>query len=731
MLRPAARNVHCSLLLKRGLSFAYWHGNSLLVLFTRLKAVTSRLAVLFSCLALAMPAGALRVSDVLEMDREALDQAGETTVTGLVTYAMSWLPGSLIVADPEDPDGPAVYLADSSRDPEVNAAMCALEEGDVAEFRATPSAFLLEPGWKVSRLNVLSRMSMQAPPCRSLAEMKEGRFNNRRARVYGVATSARIITANGSPLSLIELITESGPLAVRWHGILPGIDRLRDAELEIDGIVMPGFNPRGEFLFVELEAIGAEAVRVLKEAPSDPFDVRECLTPGVLVWGPHQRSLHTCKVRGEVTFSSQKEGYFVIQRGDSALRTFASGNWFPEVGLTVEAAGFPVVRGDSGVLESVVWRKTETTDPPVRPLRFLSSANDGPDLGWDAAASDVDYRLVEVEGRVTELDRSFGRHARIAVSTDGRSVDVVFPEPLSETELSRLSDRPKVVVRGVLLTHLTRSNAVGQYFAFDGFTILTRGDDDLKLVPDAAWVWRRLLRCGIWALVVLLPVLVLAVIALVVRRRSDLRRCEAVSADRKRIAGELHDTIAQHISGAKLWIYAAKTAAGENLPEPAADALGMAANVLEATRFEIRNAIMDLQGDEFLNDTPKAMLQRFARASDIPGRVRVRTSIHGLPEHLEVGEKRDLLAIVQEATSNATRHGEAKNVIIVSRGKGTSFVLAVLNDGKPFSAASAPGPDQGHFGLSNMRERARRVKVEIEFGAWRGYQGVRLERKAK
>ena len=192
---PYYSNGDCHLPIGTGISFWYY--------LSRLKAVTSRLAVLFSCLALAMPAGALRVSDVLEMDREALDQAGETTVTGLVTYAMSWLPGSLIVADPEDPDGPAVYLADSSRDPEVNAAMRALEEGDVAEFRATPSAFLLEPGWKVSRLNVLSRMSMQEPPCRSLAEMKEGRFNNRRARVYGVATSARIITANGSPLSSV------------------------------------------------------------------------------------------------------------------------------------------------------------------------------------------------------------------------------------------------------------------------------------------------------------------------------------------------------------------------------------------------------------------------------------------------------------------------------------------------------------------------------------------------
>lgn len=695
------------------------------------KSVPSSLVALFACLALLAPAKAYRVADVLEMDRETLEGVGETTVTGLVTYVINWLPCAMIVADPESPDGPSVYVADNGLDETVSTAMKGLEPGDVVELRAKPEAFQLEPGWSVSGLTQLARVAMPDPPVRILSEMKEGRYNNCRARVYGVATSARVTTADASPLTIIDLATASGSLVARWHGVLPGMERLRDAELEIDGIVMPGFNPRGEFRFVELEALDGESVRVLKPAPADPFDVRECRTPGVLAWAPQKRDLHTCRVRGEVTYVARQEGYFVLQRGDSALRAFASGNWFPEVGSTVEVAGFPQVRGDSGVLENVVWRQIETTDPPPCPLQFLTSPKGGVDLGWDVTASDVDYRLVEAEGRVTEVDRSYGDRTRIVLFANGQPVDVVFLARLSDTLLSKLSDSPRVKVQGVLLTHLTRSHAIGQYFAFDGFTVLPRTEGDLLVLPDAAWIWRRAVHYVVRLLFVLLPILVLAVIALAVRRRTDLRRREAVSSDRKRIAGELHDTISQHISGAKLWIYAAKTAAGESLPEPASNALGMAANVLEATRVEIRNAIMDLQGDEFLNDSPTKMLQRFARSSDIPGRVRVRSVLHGLPEHLPVGEKRDLLAIVQEATSNAIRHGEAKNVMFVSRGTGTSFVLAVLNDGKPFAAEQAPGPDQGHFGLSNMRERAHRAKLEIEFGSWRGYQGVRLERKAK
>ena len=92
--------------------------------------------------------------------------------------------------------------------------------------------------------------------------------------------------------------------------------------------------------------------------------------------------------------------------------------------------------------------------------------------------------------------------------------------------------------------------------------------------------------------------------------------------------------------------------------------------------------------------------------------------------------KRDLLAIVSEAIGNAVKHGGAANVIVVSEGDGAgAFTLDVLNDGAPFSADAAPGPEKGHFGISNMRERAARSGMTLTFGEKRGYVAVTLERR--
>ena len=172
-------------------------------------------------------------------------------------------------------------------------------------------------------------------------------------------------------------------------------------------------------------------------------------------------------------------------------------------------------------------------------------------------------------------------------------------------------------------------------------------------------------------------------------------------------------------------------AAGDTLAPGAADALVMAENVLEATRREIRDAIMDLQSDEFVSQSPESLLRSICRNESVPGRTRVRSFLRGLPMDLPIRVKRDLLAIASEAIGNAVRHGGAANVIVVSEGDGAgAFTLDVLNDGAPFSADAAPGPEKGHFGISNMRERAARSGMTLTFGEKRGYVAVTLERRA-
>ena len=79
--------------------------------------------------------------------------------------------------------------------------------------------------------------------------------------------------------------------------------------------------------------------------------------------------------------------------------------------------------------------------------------------------------------------------------------------------------------------------------------------------------------------------------------------------------------------------------------------------------------------------------------------------------------------IVREAITNAVKHGKAKNIALVADG----FVLRVLNDGEPFDAEVALGPETGHFGLAGMQERAFRSRFKLSFGQEGKWVSVRIE----
>ena len=692
-----------------------------------------RLLLLFASAALAGgPSGAdtLRIADVPRLDRAALDGSNPYVVTGLVTFVMSWLPGSIILTDPGDPDGPAVYMTDRLYGPILAQGLGDVLPGDLLEMTANPVAMQLEPGLYVSEVRRLRHEELPRPRRVPAASIMAGRCNNRRVRVRAVLVSARVEGAGPDSLTLLSLATESGRITARVRGDHPEAARLRDAEVEVEGVAMPVFNPRSEFCYAEIETLeGLASVDILRAAPESPFDAPERTGAGVLAWQPGGDDLHAVKISGETTYANAEEGFFIVQRGKTAVRVAPEGGGTPAVGESVEVSGFPMMHGDTGELANAVFRAAPDAGEPVAPYRLSLSEQARLEVGGDINDNDFAYRLVEVSGRVLKVSSPAGAPLRLVMDVDGKSVEVATPAALDAGLVSRLEDLPVLRVRGVLDARLVRNLVYARFFVFSRFTVLPRGAADFEIVPDVAWWTRRVMRYGRNFLLLLLLPLFAALAVVLVRRQRDRDRQAIVAADRKRIAGELHDTISQHISGAKLWVFAAKTAAGDALPGPAGDALNMAASVLEATRREIRNAILDLQSDEFLSDSPTEMLRRLARVSDIPGRLRVRTSLRGLPAEMPVGQKRDLLALVQEALANAVAHGGAKNVIFVSTGDGAAFTLAVLNDGAPFDAASAPGPEAGHFGLSNMRERAVRARLALTFGEHRGYRAVTLERK--
>jgi two-component system sensor histidine kinase UhpB len=71
-----------------------------------------------------------------------------------------------------------------------------------------------------------------------------------------------------------------------------------------------------------------------------------------------------------------------------------------------------------------------------------------------------------------------------------------------------------------------------------------------------------------------------------------------------------------------------------------------------------------------------------------------------------------LFRIAQEATLNAARHASATQVTITLGGQNGTLLMTIGDDGVGFEP-DAPDKDPSHWGLRNMRERARAVGATL------------------
>ena len=73
-----------------------------------------------------------------------------------------------------------------------------------------------------------------------------------------------------------------------------------------------------------------------------------------------------------------------------------------------------------------------------------------------------------------------------------------------------------------------------------------------------------------------------------------------------------------------------------------------------------------------------------------------------------------VLRILRELAANAVAHGKAANVWVACEDKGRELRFTVSDDGCGFNSSSCPGQNEGHFGLSGIRERVKRLEGAFE-----------------
>jgi MYXO-CTERM domain-containing protein len=190
----------------------------------------------------------------------------------------------------------------------------------------------------------------------------------------------------------------------------------------------------------------------------------------------------------------------------------------------------------------------------------------------------------------------------------------------------------------------------------------------------------------------------------------------AVAGERRRIARELHDVVAHHVS-----VMVVQAEAGAAPAEARGDGEAVAAfDGISATgrqaMVELRRLLGVLRDDRPTGTEPRPGIDRLP---DLVERVRA----VGVPVELDVaGEQRSVddgvdvstYRIVQEALTNVVRHAPGATARIALTWSPTTLEMVVADDGP--GPAAWPDPGATGRGLVGIRERVALLDGELDVG---------------
>ena len=196
----------------------------------------------------------------------------------------------------------------------------------------------------------------------------------------------------------------------------------------------------------------------------------------------------------------------------------------------------------------------------------------------------------------------------------------------------------------------------------------------------------------------------------------------AQEEERKRISRELHDVIAQTLTGINLRLAALKQAAGFNKQHLGRD-ISRTQRLVEKSvdmvhRFarELRPAVLDDLG---LIPALHSFVKLFSQRT----RIHVHLKAYATVEQLSIQQRTVFYRVAQEALTNVSRHAQAGHVVISIQKLPDAVAMTINDDGKSFEverAANSRG--RKRLGLLGMKERLEMIggQFAIESVAGRG-----------
>ena len=495
----------------------------------------------------------------------------------------------------------------------------------------------------------------------------------------------------------------------------PDPSSLVDAEVRIQGVCGACYNRRGDFLSPRIHMNGPDDLVVERSALAQPFEAPKVPLGGLAGYRTTPQGAHRMRVEGVVTYV-QPGRCFYIQEAASGVRVETRAADPVHVGDRVEVAGFlSMNRRIAGLKEAVVRPiRTDAAPPPV--TLTLS------ELGLREAAADG--LLVTVQARLLEAQRIADGCQLVLTAGKSGFVAKLYG---AGTGLLALQSGSELSLTGIVDMDLTYDYRVRPNVERIG--LLLRSPADVQVVRGPSW-WtpRRLLQ----ALAGLAAVLLAAFTWVVLLRRQVItqstelakemrtRRDAAVEFDatlreRNRLAANLHDTLLQTLGGIGYQLEACEVSGRVDAAETKKH-FDMAQRMVDHAMSQLHDSVWTLRSLPLRSRTFPEALRSLAERIGQEYNAQIDVEMHGPLDELPEFVAGNLLLVLQEAVSNALRHGHAVHVAITvaTEAPDSRIELTVRDDGQGFVPGTQQGVEQGHFGIEGMRERVERLGGSLE-----------------
>lgn len=194
------------------------------------------------------------------------------------------------------------------------------------------------------------------------------------------------------------------------------------------------------------------------------------------------------------------------------------------------------------------------------------------------------------------------------------------------------------------------------------------------------------------------------------RRIEALEQHQIITAERERLARELHDGAIQKVYTAGLLVESAARLA---------DSKSAIGTRLDKSVIVLNDAIVDLRrnlselhaGSPTSTESLPTLFQQMAEDPHYTSMVSITLETDLLmSKTISQIRSSHVFAIVNESLANTVRHAQAKNVVIRARDLGTQLQIEINDDG-----IGIPPEPQAGYGLRNMRDRSRLLNGDLQF----------------